>query len=183
MNEAKSALRKQVRMQAAEMTQEQRDASDAQLVQRLLDHPAYQSANRIFLYIGVRNEIRTLSMVENLYHMGKMIALPVSGANGEMEFYLYDGRMRTGRFGIPEPMSEQRVTPTEDDLLIVPGLAFDCSGRRLGQGGGYYDRYMARYPCRTVGLCRAAFLMEEIPVAWNDLSVDIVITEYAEYIC
>ncbi len=181
MSDRKVALRAELRRCAAELSPQQRQTSDELLVKGLLEHACFQDSERIFLYIGVRNEIDTRKMIETAVEQGKIVALPVSGPRGEMEFFRYDGNLTTGRLGIPEPTSGELLVPTEHDLLIVPGLAFDRRGYRLGQGGGYYDRYMARYPCRTVGLCREQFLLSEIPIAWNDLPVDIVITEAAVY--
>ena len=67
--------------------------------------------------------------------------------------------------------------PQSGDLILVPALAYDRAGRRLGRGGGYYDRFLARVDCCTVGLIRAAFLLDALPAEWNDVPVSAVITE------
>ena len=61
--------------------------------------------------------------------------------------------------------------------MLIPALAYDRTGRRLGRGGGYYDRFLARVDCCTVGLIRAAFLLDALPAEWNDVPVSAVITE------
>ena len=71
----------------------------------------------------------------------------------------------------------QILLPQPGDLMLVPALAYDRAGRRLGHGGGYYDRFLARVDCCTVGLIRAAFLLDALPAEWNDVPVSAVITE------
>ena len=95
-----------------------------------------------------------------------------------MQFARYDGALVPGRFGIPEPpRGAQILLPQPCDLMLVPALAYDRTGRRLGRGGGYYDRFLARVDCCTVGLIRAAFLLDALPAEWNDMPVSAVITE------
>ena len=156
---------------------------DKNLSARLEDHSVFKAAKRVFLYVSVAKEINTHDIIERLYISGRVIALPKCETMGEMNFLEYDGQLAEGRYHIPEPVSEVVLVPQKDDVLIVPGLAFDEMGYRMGQGGGYYDRYMAKYPCITIGVCREQFILNQIPKEWNDLPVDYVITETNVYEC
>ena len=107
-----------------------------------------------------------------------MVALPVPEAGGQMYFARYDGALVPGRYGIPQPpRSAPVLQPQPGDLMLVPALAYDRVGRRLGRGGGYYDRCLAQLDCCAVGLIRAAFLLDALPTAWNDMPVAAVVTE------
>lgn len=183
MTEKKAALRALIRRYYQETEETVYRLHDGQIISRLLEESVYRQAERIFLYVGVGREINTHSLIENAVQAGKIVALPKSGPNGVMKFYRYDGEIAQGRFGIPEPQTTEELIPRPGDLMIVPGLAFTADGLRLGQGGGYYDRYLSQHSCVTVGLCRQIVLFEELPVEWNDFTVDFVITEQTVISC
>ena len=85
------------------------------------------------------------------------------------------------RWGIREPRATAVIDPDEFDLVLVPGLAFTRDGARLGMGGGYYDRWLAHTNAKTLGICAEAFLVTQIPLTPNDVTVDAVVTETARY--
>lgn len=183
MNNQKSSMRAQIRSRNSVTDERQLRICDKQIINNLIQHPVYQSHQRIFLYVGIRSEIHTTELIEMAMQQGKMIALPRSYPNGNMEFYRFDGRYQKGMYHIPEPVTMDLMEPTMNDLIIVPGLGFDIRGYRLGQGGGYYDRYLAGHPCVSIGVCRESDILKEIPVQWNDIAVDFVITENTVYEC
>lgn len=93
----------------------------------------------------------------------------------EMDFFLA-GDFSVGKFGLREPLGSQLAPPP--DLVLVPGLAFSAAGARLGRGGGFYDRWLARHPSViTVGVCFACQLVEHLPDEAHDLQVQCVLTE------
>ena len=181
MSNPKDLLRKQLRDAYSNLEESYRNGVDARIIQRLIDFFLYRKCNRIFLYASVGTEVHTRDLIYSAYAQGKIVALPKCEPKGIMHFFLYDGELTVGRFGIPEPKSDLCLCPEENDLMIVPGLAFTRDGIRMGQGGGYYDRYLEKYPCVTIGLCRECFIQKEIPTEWNDLPVDYVITETMVY--
>lgn len=183
MNEQKKLLRSQLRADYALMSDFERNMIDTGLIERLMGHDLYQKCERIFLYASVGTEIHTQGLISAAYRQGKVVALPKCSAFGMMEYYRYTGTLSEGKYHIPEPVSEELLVPKSNDIMIVPGLAFDVNGYRIGQGGGYYDRYLSKYPCVRVGLCRERFLLKDIPILWNDIPVDFVITETAVYNC
>lgn len=177
MPEEKQALRDRVRAALRGMSDREVRSSDEAVGRRVMDSVLYRQAQRIFCYYSVGREVSTRDLLEDAVNKGKTVALPVSGPHGEMAFFRYTGTLQTGRYGIPEPVCGKELVPEKEDLILVPGLCFDRMGYRLGQGGGYYDRYLAAHRGTTMGLCRDRFLREALPRSWNDLPVEYVLTE------
>lgn len=178
ISEEKAALRADLRARLSQSDPAENAACDVRITQQVLSLPAFQAAERIFAYCSVVPEVDTHAILARARRLGKTVALPVTQPDGQMQFARYDGALVPGRFGIPQPPhSAQILLPQPGDLMLVPALAYDRTGRRLGRGGGYYDRFLARADCCTVGLIRAAFLLDALPVEWNDVPVSAVITE------
>lgn len=174
----KDALRAQLRARLSQSDPAENAACDVRITQQVLSLPAFQAAERIFAYCSVVPEVDTHAILAQARRRGKTVALPVTQPDGKMQFARYDGALVPGRFGIPQPPhSAQILLPQSGDLMLIPALAYDRTGRRLGRGGGYYDRFLARVDCCTVGLIRAAFLLDALPAEWNDVPVSAVITE------
>lgn len=157
-----------------------RQRSDAALLRRFLEHPWTAEADTLLLFYGVGAEPDTGRLLPELWRLGKRVFLPKCLPGRAMEARLVRSGedLRPGVFDIPEPMDTcPAADKGEIDLILVPALCYDLSRRRLGQGGGYYDRYLAGYGGRTVGLCRESLLQEELPVEDHDRAVDLVLTE------
>ena len=183
MSDPKALLRTQLRKEYASMEASEMNCTDERLIARVLQLPCYINSERVFLFASTGSEVNTHDLMNQAVLDGKTVLLPKCQSKGIMEFYEYDGNLKVGKFGISEPTGVQSIVPSAADVMIVPGLAFTPKGLRLGQGGGYYDRYLEKHPCITVGLCREQFLKKELPTEWNDLPVDYVITETAVYQC
>lgn len=183
MNDIKKALRSQLRKEYQQISIEEQKDIDARLIQRLIGHDLYRNSDRIFVYASCGTEINTCELIDLAFSQGKTVALPKCLSSGVMNFYRFTGDLTEGKYHIPEPIGDEVVSPERNDLMIVPGLAFDVNGYRIGQGGGYYDRFLAKHKCVCVGLCRERFLQKGIPTMWNDIPVDFVITENAVYEC
>lgn len=174
----KEALRADLRARLSQSDPAENAACDVRITQQVLSLPAFQAAERVFAYCSVVPEVDTHALLAQARRRGKTVALPVTQSDGQMQFARYDGALVPGRFGIPEPpRGAQILLPQPGDLMLVPALAYDRAGRRLGRGGGYYDRFLARVDCCAVGLIRAAFLLDALPAEWNDVPVSAVITE------
>ena len=176
-------LRKRLRAEYGALNADEIKRIDEKLMQLLIEQSAYQRCRAVFIYVSVGFEINTRKIIDHAFGGGKIVALPKCRAHGEMDFYRYSGELTEGKFSIPEPTNDELLIPEKNDIMIVPGLAFDRYGYRIGQGGGYYDRYLEKHECTCIGLCREKFLLNRIPIAWNDLPVDCVITENAVYSC
>ena len=145
----------------------------AEMVGRL---PGFAAARTVALYHALPDEVPTAGMLR-LWHGVRRLALPVITGDGEMHFreYTGDGTISEGPFGIGEPQTGREIPPSEIDLMLVPGVAFDAGGRRLGRGKGFYDRYLSHPDAAhiyKVGLCRPDALAPEVPAEPHDIVMD-----------
>ena len=169
-----------------------REAAESAIYESLFSLPAWREAPVICGYVSVRGELNTAPILQRAAAEGKTIALPVTvtGANeGRMVFRaLPEGdfsRLTPARFGIPEPNESCPVLAGGDlarALILVPALAFDGEGYRLGYGGGYYDRFLsslrgAEIPHTAVGLAYAVCRAEALPREPHDVPVHIILDE------
>lgn len=137
--------------------------------------PVYQAAQTVALYMAEGFEVSVKGLLADT---DKIILLPRCEASG-MVFCRYDGNLAPDRFGIAAPTTppwQERI-----DLMIVPALAFDKTGARLGRGGGFYDRALAEYDGVSVGVIRDEFLFEQLPVEKHDRRVGHIVTEKGVY--
>lgn len=180
---AKRALRSEIRFRIAALEESVCQSSDRALFFKLLELPEYHRAETLFAYVSVRKEVDTVAILEYAFAQGKRVALPVLCEEpGKMIFAAVSSRaeLTEGRFGIPEPKQGfPPVLPDHRTLILVPALCYDRFGFRLGQGGGYYDRWLANLcpGAVTVGLCRDCLLQPQIPHLSHDIAVDYVVTE------
>ncbi len=148
---------------------------------RLAALPEWAAAGTVALYVGWRGEADPLPLLDAAG--GRRVALPVIAPGEELlRFYAVDGAadLAPGAFGIPAPVPEaaRAVAAADLDLVVVPGVAFDAEGRRLGLGRGYYDRLLAAAPrALRVGFAFEWQLVASVPVEAHDLSMDLVVTE------
>lgn len=155
-------------------------SSDKSIYSKLISLPEYILSERVFCYYSLDGEVDTHSILNHALADGKRVYLPVVYGGGLMEAVEIEdvSRLIPGKLNIPEPPRDGRVlVPGTDDIAIVPALAFTEDGYRLGQGGGYYDRFLKKWPGVSVGLCRGSFLLNEIPIEYHDVKVDILITD------
>lgn len=177
----KQALRRTCRAFARGMSHQARRESDKALFARFLALPQLADARRVLLYHGMGGEPDTARLMEPLRRMGKILALPRCLPENRLEFRIVECESGLVRhpYGMWEPGEDCPLLKENDgpDLALIPGLAFDRSGGRLGQGGGYYDRWLAGFSGVRVALCRDGLLYDELPRQEHDLGVDLVVTE------
>ncbi|MBE6693848.1 MAG: 5-formyltetrahydrofolate cyclo-ligase [Ruminococcaceae bacterium] len=158
----------------------------AELINTLLRLPEWQSADVICSYMPTRDELDVTPLMAAALSSGKGYALPLTlsgAASGEMVFCLVTtpDDLSVGRFGIREPLPHcPRLTcaQLERALCVVPALAFDTDGYRLGYGGGYYDRFLKNFNGISVGLAIDACMSPTpLPRTEFDVAVDILIGE------
>lgn len=176
----KAALRQALRARRQSLTAGELALSAGRATGVLLGQPAWAGARTVALHLAVRGELPTAGVLEAAWAAGKRVALPRM-VDGRMELRLATPatRLVAGAHAIPEPPAEApRVEAAEIDLVLAPGLAFDRAGRRLGQGGGDYDRLLAavRGDCATFGWCHAFQLVGSVPTEPHDRAVGTVIT-------
>jgi len=149
--------------------------------QHLFDLPAMAEAKSVLVFYSFGSEIRTSGLIERLTAQGKRVLLPFLDEDRRMEAAaLAPGEAAiASTYGPKEPPSRVAVDPQEVDVVITPGLAFDRVGRRLGYGGGHYDRYLRRLRSRAlrIGISFAVQVVDEVPAEAADERVHVVVTE------
>ena len=173
----KKALRREIRARKAAMTPEQIASCSQALTAMALASPLYREARAIYGYLSYNQEVRTEAILEQAMADGKKVAVPKVYGD-EMKFiYLEDlTQVEKGYSGIPEPIADHPVAEDESALVLMPGLAFDPQGHRIGYGGGFYDKFLSREPNHpTVALCYEFQVVEKLETEKFDIPVDTVI--------
>jgi 5-formyltetrahydrofolate cyclo-ligase len=174
---AKASLRAEVLARRRAMTADERAAAGRELRDAVLEMPELQMAGTIAAYVSVGTEPDTRGLIFALWKRGSYVLLPVLQPDGDLDWASYEGpdSLGPGPRGLLEPTEPRRgVTAiTSADLVIVPALAVDRDGRRLGRGGGSYDRALARVgpAIQTVALLYEGELVNQVPTGPNDRSV------------
>ncbi|MBQ6594773.1 MAG: 5-formyltetrahydrofolate cyclo-ligase [Clostridia bacterium] len=175
----KTGLRSVIGARKRALTSLQIERASARLTRRFLATDAYRSCRTLFGYCSYNQEVRTEPILLQALKDEKTLALPrIFGR--ELRFLIVEDLkdLRPNRMGIPEPCETAAEASDEHALILMPGLAFDPSGRRLGYGGGYYDRYLARHTGHTlIALCYDFQLLDGLDGAPHDVPVDMVISE------
>lgn len=173
----KTELRREIRARKRAMTEEEIEIRSAKLARLFFASEAYQKAKTIYGYLPYNQEVRTVPMLERALKDGKKVAVPkVYGE--EMKFlYLDDlNAVAKGYAGIPEPIADEPVAQDETALVLMPGLAFDPQGHRIGYGGGFYDKFLAAEPNHpTLALCYEFQMLPKLDVEDHDIPVDTVL--------
>lgn len=199
--ERKRALRRRMRGVRAEIFSDPEEHARLSLIiqRRVMADPAWARSGSILLYAAFRDEADTSFLLDQAWLQGKTVALPrcrPGSAEGEMDFFVCRGRadLVFSALGIPEPSPRLPLWMASDEpaLMLVPGLAFDRRGGRLGYGGGFYDRWLEQreaeeraargtqgsFGCLlTLGLCFSAQVVDEAPRGAWDKSVRGICTE------
>ena len=173
----KKELRDAIRAKKRAMTPEEIEERSAQLGELLAGSPAYREADTIYGYLPYNQEVRTVPMLEQALKDGKKVAVPKVYGD-EMKFLYLDDltKVSKGYAGIPEPIADGPVADDETALVLMPGLAFDPQGHRIGYGGGFYDKFLAAEPNHpTLALCYEFQLLPELDTEEHDIPVDTVL--------
>lgn len=178
----KAALREEMMRRRRAMPFDIRAAADEAIVRQVLESRAFEEANRIFAYVSMPHEVHTRFLLGECLARGKQLALPVCDTfTHTMQFYTLRSmdELKTGAYRIPVPpvSAERCVQPDAAALMLLPMLAFDAQGYRLGAGGGYYDRYLAIYSPVTMGLCYADCFVPSLPRDIYDCKMQCCVTE------
>lgn len=173
----KTELRREIRARKRAMTEAEIEERSARLAQLFFASRAYQNAKTIYGYLPYNQEVRTVPMLERALKDGKKVAVPkVYGE--EMKFLYLDDltAVAKGYAGIPEPIADEPVAHDETALVLMPGLAFDPQGHRIGYGGGFYDKFLAAEPNHpTLALCYEFQMLPKLDVEDHDIPVDTVL--------
>ena len=173
----KKVLRQQIRAMKRAMTEEQIVLAGQQLAEKFYETSQYRQAKTIYGYLPYNQEVRTVPMLERALADGKKVAVPKVYGD-EMKFiYMTDlSLVENSDMGIPEPVADGPEGDDPHALVLMPGLAFTEQGDRMGYGGGYYDKFLAREPEHpTVALCYSFQMVDSLPTQDHDIPVDVVL--------
>lgn len=162
-----------------------RSKNDERIVSKIINSSFYKEAKSIFCFIGFGSEVNTTGIIEDALRSGKKVYVP-RVINKEMKVIRIDSldNLKPGVFGILEPEDGEELNG-DCDLILMPGVAFTKEGKRLGYGGGYYDKYLAQYNSNTlkIAIAYSIQVVDFIPTESYDKTVDYIVTEDFTYKC
>ena len=176
----KASLRRKIAERKRSLSPAQIHAASQKLARQLFLHPLYREASTLYAYLSYNQEVRTDAIIRQALSEGKNVAVPkIFGQTMRFVRIREDSRIVPGYKGIPEP-ADNDIIRDETALVLVPGLAFRADGHRLGYGGGFYDRFLAKEVHPTIALCYDFQLTELLPVQEHDIPVDVVLSTAVE---
>jgi len=181
LEERKKALRQEIKAAAVALDEGYTKEADLEIFSHVAGLSEYEQAGTLFCFVGTSGEIDTAPILEDALRRGKRVGVPRCISRGIMEVReirsLRD--LEAGKYGIMEPGAHAPVIQAEEiNLAIVPCMSCSHDGRRLGYGGGYYDRYLGRTRAVKAVICRERIMRADIPVEPHDQLMDMVISEH-----
>ncbi|MCL6473272.1 MAG: 5-formyltetrahydrofolate cyclo-ligase [Firmicutes bacterium] len=180
----KRALRQTIRWKRDLLSEAERAQKTLEIETKLLELPKFRQARVILFYASFGSEVPTQNLMEDALRMGKRVVLPITDTETKRLLLreVHDvSALKKNKYGIPEPTQEDSRDIEQDliDLIIVPGVAFDVCGHRIGYGGGYYDRFLKTISPSVprISLAFEIQIVPEIPKEDHDLPVDEIVTE------
>ena len=172
----KTELRRMIREKKRAMTPAEIDEKSERLGELLRVSEAYQNAKSIYGYLPYNQEVRTTPMLRQAQLDGKRVAVPKCYGD-EMRFIWLDdlSRVEKGYANIPEPIDDGPIADDPTALVLMPGLAFDPQGHRIGYGGGFYDKFLAKEMHPTLALCYDFQMLDHLETEQFDIPVDTVL--------
>ena len=174
----KQAIRKQILKERDSLTEKEIKEKSKSIEEKLFSLPEYKKAKTVSFFVSFGSEVDTHNMIKEALKekevcvrvvQGDYIVLSKINGFGDLD--------KQGKYGILEPSSVIEVDKELVDLIIVPGVAFDRRGYRIGYGRGYYDNLLRDYKGNTIGLCFGLQIIGKVPVKEYDVKVKKVITE------
>lgn len=179
--EQKNALRAEFKLMRAAIAPQKKSELDVALCEQIMSLASFRFADTVLMYYPVKGEIDITPIALEALAQGKRVAYPVCEPESCTMTYRYVSSLddlRSGSYSIPEPTADAPVFEEEENsLCIVPALAFDKDGFRLGYGKGYYDRFLKTFRGNSLGAVYSDFLRDTLPRGYYDRAVDIIVTE------
>ena len=171
----KNELRHNIKQQKRQFTSQQLAQLSLPVLDRL--RPLLRDAKVVLAYYSLPDEVDTHVLIDELVAEGKTVLLPKVLDDATMELRRYTGvqDLCEGAYHIMEPVGMTFTDLSQIDVALIPGVAFDAQGHRLGRGKGYYDRFLSLISTKTLGLCFDFQKVAEVPVEAQDVAVDKVV--------
>jgi len=176
----KAELRSRLRKERRTLDREVLAAESAALCKNLLALPELNEAKTVFCYVSCGGEVQTHELIETLLAQGKTVAVPRCRTGGLMDCVPIVSleELSPAAMGILEPTDDTPTIPwAQIDFAVVPAVACSEKGERLGQGGGYYDRFLEKTGCPFAAVCLEQFLLPSLPCEAHDQFMKIIVTQ------
>lgn len=172
---SKSLLRQYIRQQKSKASRAEYATQSERLCRRILESPHWAASHVVLLYHSLSDEVDTHLLLAEACRQGKVVLLPSTQPDGTLRLHVYDGTTRRGLLGIQEAEGEEYVCLDNVGLVVVPGMAFDRDGHRLGRGRGCYDRLLSQMAAYRIGLCFPWQMVDAVPFEPHDVMMDEVV--------
>ncbi|MCM1369682.1 MAG: 5-formyltetrahydrofolate cyclo-ligase [Candidatus Amulumruptor caecigallinarius] len=172
----KNEIRRKIKAMRSMLLDMEKEDAARQVFDRLEQTAAFLMSNHILMYHSLPDELSTRSFLKKWKDRKKFYLPRVNGVN--LEILPYDeSRIELGSFHIEEPVGNDTIDPDILDLIIVPGVAFDHKGNRLGRGKGFYDRLLSNTRATKIGVGYEFQIVEEIPTETHDVPMDAIVSQ------
>ena len=168
------------------MLRERKELSDLETIQRsekiqdnIISSELFQKSKIVLAYLAFKNEVLTSKIIEKCREQKKEICVPGFSHDRQLTALKHHGDFVEGPYGIRQPLfNPNKVVPIEEiDLIIVPGVAFDTKGNRLGWGKGYYDKFLQSSKSTKAGICYEFQLLDEVPSESHDIKMNYIFSD------
>ena len=170
--------------------EQERSGKNREIIKHVLALPEFGQALVVMVYVSIKGEVETRDLIKICLSLGKKVVVPITDQkdNSLSAAEIKDlNELTPGAFGIPEPKSDfiRLLNPEDINLVIVPGIAFDRRGNRIGYGFGYYDNFLKKLKsgCSKIALAYDFQIVGEIPAESNDVRVERIVTESGSFLC
>lgn len=177
----KQVLRQEALEKRKNLSPKTKRELDRKIFKNVINSKEFSNANLILTYLSTSLEIDTKEIIDFALKQGKIVAIPRCNEENELDFYKIDslnGLSKT-KIGILEPIAnpQNKIVNFTNSICITPGLLFDEFGYRVGYGRGFYDKFLAKYSQKSIGLCYGENSLRHLPRDEHDKPVDIIVTE------
>ncbi|MDD5346996.1 MAG: 5-formyltetrahydrofolate cyclo-ligase [Candidatus Omnitrophica bacterium] len=175
----KKRIRTKILYKLKTQKEDNRITKSRKIKHKLFRSRMFKNAKTVMFYMSFGGEVETIDMIKEAQELGKTVVVPVCDKNRMMRPCLLKdrGALLRGPYGIREPAEKKALSVRSLDLIIVPGLAFDAKGRRLGRGKGYYDRFLQKVPpdIVSIGLAYDFQVLPTVPTTEHDVDVHAIL--------
>jgi 5-formyltetrahydrofolate cyclo-ligase len=176
----KQQIRSKILSRLKTQKEDIRERKTKLILKKLLRQESFKKAKAVMFYIAFDGEVNTREMIKEAKRLGKIVTVPVCAKNRvtlRPAILKENAALRKGPYGVYEPQAKRCIRLEDLDLVIVPGVAFDKKGNRLGRGKGCYDRFLKRIPKETpsIGLAFDFQILPKVPAKQHDVSVNKVL--------
>lgn len=178
MKERKKNLRAEMKAKLAKLGPEGLKAKSEALERKFIESPEFEAADSMLIYVAMNSEPETRKIISEALKRGKAVYAPKVEGEFICVCRLHSlAHLSPGKFGIHEPPGEAKCELRQFDAVVIPGLAFDLRGGRLGRGGGFYDRLLSSMSGDFIGFCFDEQVVDEVPKMEHDIHVHKIFTD------